>query len=138
MRAGAVLPLSPFELINPVEGNRFDVEVTIRVSGTLVCVVEEIHGHGMWAPAPIPSQGLRVELVFTVGTPCSEHVADLHAIHLDGVLRIALPGILADAQLQRIRAIIGALAAGFGQSGWLLGIDHRRCAYRQRRVRHLR
>ena len=97
-------------MVNPVIGDAVDVQVAIGRRRAAIGVIEEIHRNGMRASAPCALQGERVRLVGRMQRLGGEHPTDLHAIHLDGVLRVAVPGILADAQHQRVGTGAGGQA----------------------------
>ena len=87
-----------------VVGDAVDVEVAVGAGRAAPGVVEEAHLHLVRARAPASLQRQRVGLPERVAGGRRQHAADLHAVHLDRVLRVPVPGVLADLQHQRVRA----------------------------------
>ena len=71
--------------------------------GSVVGIVEKGHRHVMGTGAPIAEHGELIRLPCRVRGMRGLHAADLHAVDRNGVLRVALIGVLADGEVKMVR-----------------------------------
>lgn len=76
----------------------FDIEVSVRGGTPAPAIIEEVHLDLVGAGRPVTLQRQRVVLARAVQRRGNEGAADLHPIHLVGVLGTALPGFLTQLQ----------------------------------------